>query len=129
MHLGAGAHVRCHGKGRKDRITPLTATPSQCCGPGSPNAPATATDPLFPTRAGRPLSRDAVEKLVAKHAATAAASRPSIAAKNVTPHTLRHTYVISPGLNLVRDVGLRGWPGTCLTSIRNSFVPVATFAT
>ena len=24
LHLGAGPHVRCHGKGRKDRITPLT---------------------------------------------------------------------------------------------------------
>ena len=23
VHLGAGAHVRCHGKGRKDRATPL----------------------------------------------------------------------------------------------------------
>jgi integrase len=25
IHLGTGAHVSCHGKGRKDRITPLTA--------------------------------------------------------------------------------------------------------
>jgi integrase/recombinase XerD len=24
VHLGTGAHVRCHGKGRKDRATPLT---------------------------------------------------------------------------------------------------------
>jgi len=25
VHLGAGAHVACHGKGRKDRIVPLTS--------------------------------------------------------------------------------------------------------
>ena len=51
--------------------------------------------PLFPTRAGGPLSRDAVERLVAKHAATAADSCPSIRGKNVTPHTLRHTAAMS----------------------------------
>lgn len=47
--------------------------------------------PLFPTRSGTALSRDAIARLVAKHAATAARSCPSIAAKNVTPHTLRHS--------------------------------------
>src|SRR5262249_45786452 len=48
-------------------------------------------DPLFPTRTGHSLSRDAVERLVAKHAAAAAATCPSLAGKNVTPHTLRHS--------------------------------------
>ncbi len=48
-------------------------------------------DPLFPTRRGRPLSRDAVELLVARHAATASQRCPSLQAKTITPHTLRHT--------------------------------------
>jgi site-specific recombinase XerD len=48
-------------------------------------------DPLFASRSGRPLSPDAVERLVAKHATTAAATCTSIQAKNVTPHTLRHS--------------------------------------
>jgi integrase/recombinase XerD len=75
-HLGAGPHVRCHGKGRKDRATPLTSQTVKVlktwlaeCGP-SPDGP------LFPTRAGGRLSRDAVERLVAKHAAAAAARLP-----------------------------------------------------
>ena len=51
--------------------------------------------PLFPTRAGGRLSRDAVERLVAKHAAAAAAGCPSSKEKNVTPHTLRHTAAMS----------------------------------
>ena len=89
--LGTGAHVRCHGKGRKDRATPLTSQTvaalrvwlaEQDGGPG---------DPLFATRNGGPLSRDAVAKLVAKHAAHAAPNCPSIAAKHVAPHTLRHS--------------------------------------
>jgi len=46
--------------------------------------------PLFPTRPGGRLSRDAVERLVARHSATAAGTCPSIGDKHVTPHTLRH---------------------------------------
>jgi site-specific recombinase XerD len=49
------------------------------------------SSPLFPTSADRPLSRDAVERLVRKHAAHTAGSCPTIAAKNVTPHTLRYS--------------------------------------
>jgi integrase len=44
-------------------------------------------DVLFPTHRGCPLSRDAVERLVAKHAAAC----PSLTGRKVTPHTLRHT--------------------------------------
>jgi site-specific recombinase XerD len=104
-HLGAGPHVRCHGKGRKDRATPLTTQVTRTLktwlaelGPG----PGT---PLFPTQAGSRLSRDAVGLLVAKHAATAADGCPSIKEKNVTPHTLRHTAVICTASDVVRDMG------------------------
>jgi integrase/recombinase XerD len=91
VHLGAGAHVRCHGKGRKDRTTPLTSHTAKVLRVWLAEHNAAPSDPLFPTRTGRPLSRDAVERLVAKHATTATANCPTIAAKNVTPHTLRHS--------------------------------------
>jgi integrase len=42
------------------------------------------------TRESRGHPRDAVERLVAKYAATAAEACPSIKDKHVTPHTLRH---------------------------------------
>ena len=61
-------------------------------------------DPLFTTSRGRPLSRDAVAKMITKHAARAAADCPSIATKNVTPHTLRHSAVICTGKERVRYV-------------------------
>ena len=48
-------------------------------------------DPLFPTRRGTRLSRDAVEALVEKHAATATSRQPSLRHKRVTPHVLRHS--------------------------------------
>lgn len=91
VHLGTGPHAYCHGKGRKDRATPLTPHTVQILGAWlAEQRPGTA-GPLFATRADTPLSRDAVEHLVAKHAATAARTCPSLQAKKITPHTLRHT--------------------------------------
>ena len=90
VHLGPGAHVRCHGKGRKDRATPLTRQTVAVLRQWLAERGGEPADPLFPARAGRRLSRDAVERLVAKHATAAAATCPSIGGKNVTPHTLRH---------------------------------------
>jgi site-specific recombinase XerD len=91
IHLGPGAHVRCHGKGRKDRATPLTRQTAAVLKQWLTERGGGPGDPLFPARAGRPLSRDAVERLVARHAAAAAATCPSLQGKNVTPHTLRHS--------------------------------------
>jgi integrase/recombinase XerD len=90
VHLGAGPHVRCHGKGRKDRATPLTSQTVAVLRTWLAGLSASPDSPLFPGRTGGRLSRDAVEMLVAKHAATAEAACPSIKEKNVTPHTLRH---------------------------------------
>ncbi len=84
-HLSAGPHVRCHGKGRKDRATPLTSQTVKVLRAWLAELGPAPGSPLFPTRAGCRLSRDAVERLVGKHAAAAAAECPSIKEKNVTP--------------------------------------------
>lgn len=94
-HLAAGAHVRCHGKGRKDRATPLTTQTVKVLKVWLAETDPALADPLFPTRTGGRLSRDAIERLVAKHATAAANSCPSIKQKHVTPHTLRHTAAMS----------------------------------
>jgi integrase/recombinase XerD len=91
VHLDAGPHLRCHGKGRKDRCTPLTTSTVTILRTWLAERGGHDTDPLFPTSRGSPLSRDAVQRLVARHAATAATACPSLNEKNVTPHTLRHT--------------------------------------
>jgi integrase/recombinase XerD len=91
IYLGAGAHVACHGKGRKDRITPLTkptVDALHCWLAQSPGAP---TDPVFPTRTGRTLSRDAIERRLTRHQAAAARTCPSLNAKHITAHVLRHS--------------------------------------
>ena len=91
VHLGVGAHVVCHGKGRKDRITPLTIPTVTILRAWLAERDAGPTDSLFPTRTGKPLSRDAIERRIAVHVATAAATCPTLAKKSVTAHVLRHT--------------------------------------
>ena len=91
VHLGVGAHVSCLGKGRKQRITPLTAGTVTILTAWINERGHDPAGPLFPTRTGRPMSRDAVEHRIAVHTATAAAACPSLNHKTVTAHTLRHT--------------------------------------
>src|SRR5439155_4316778 len=75
VHLGTGAHVRCMGKGRKERCTPLLPTTvavlREWLRAGLSRAPG-PSGPLFPTRRGSHLSRDAVELLISKYGAAAA---------------------------------------------------------
>jgi integrase/recombinase XerD len=93
VHLERGAaHVRCRGKGRKERITPLTAQTVKALRAylrGRYGAPPTS--PLFLSRRRGPMSRDAVEHLVEVHRARAAKKCPSLADKDLSPHVLRHT--------------------------------------
>lgn len=91
IRLGAGAHVNCLGKGRKQRITPLTKQTVEVMRAWTRERAAQPDKPLFTTSTGRKLSRDALEHRLAKHAATAATACPSLATKTVTPHALRHT--------------------------------------
>ena len=91
VHLGTGAHVACHGKGRKDRITPLTVPTVRVLRAWlTEHDPGTAA-PVFPTRTGAPLSRDAIEHRIAVHVTNAATRCPTLASKRVTAHVLRHT--------------------------------------
>ena len=98
VQLGSGAHVRCTGKGRKERITPLRREARAVLRAWLHERAGTAGDALFPGPRGERLSRDAVRRLVQRHVATATPACPSLAAKNVTPHTLRH----SCAMNLLR---------------------------
>lgn len=91
MTLGSGACVRCVGKGRKQRSTPLGPETAKVLRRWMDECGGGLDDPVFPGPRGRPLSRDAIAKIVARHAAVASAACPSIAAKKVTPHVLRHS--------------------------------------
>ena len=91
IHLAIPAHVACTGKGRKQRITPLTKPTTGSYTTGSTERGGMDADPLFPTSRGRPLTRDAVARRLTLYAATAARARPTLRDKTITPHVLRHT--------------------------------------
>ena len=84
IHLGTGAHVYCVGKGRKHRVTPLIPVTIATIKIWLAERAGAPTDPLFPTRQGRRLSHDALERRIAKHAATASRACPSLQNKKVT---------------------------------------------
>ena len=91
VHLGDGPYLRCLGKGRKNRCTPLTKLAVKALKPWLAERGGGPDDPLFPTCRGSAMSSDAVAHLVAKHAAAAATTCPTLSAKTVSPHTLRHS--------------------------------------
>lgn len=91
VHLGTGPHVRCLGKGRKQRCTPLTTNVVQVLRTWLDERGHAPSQPLFPTSRGRRLSTDAVALIIAKHVVVAARSCPTLTTKNVSPHVLRHT--------------------------------------
>jgi site-specific recombinase XerD len=88
--LGSGAHVRCEGKGRKQRCTPLADT-AAVLETWLRQHVAAKSDRVFSSIRGRSLSRDAVEELVARHTQRAQQDCPSLKQKTVTPHVLRHS--------------------------------------
>jgi len=91
VQLGPGAHLRTLGKGRKERVTPLTSQTVAVLRVWMRERAGQPADPLFPTRNGRPLTRDAVERRLAKHLQAAQRNCPTLRSKRVSMHVLRHT--------------------------------------
>ena len=89
--LGTGAHVRCMGKGRKERCTPLAKQAADTLKLWLREPRLGAGDIVFPNVRGTRLSADGVQFLLAKHVATAQQNCPTLRKKRVTPHVLRHT--------------------------------------
>jgi integrase/recombinase XerD len=96
--LGVGAHVRCEGKGRKERCTPLLKHTAKVMRDWLRESPVDPNGPLFPSARGGPLSCDGVQYLIAKHTDVARQTCASLRKKRVSPHVLRH----STAMDLIR---------------------------
>jgi integrase/recombinase XerD len=91
IHLGTGAHATTTGKGRKQRITPLTKQTAAILRGWLAERGSPPAEPLFPTSTGKPLTRKALARRIGKQATRAAERCQSLTAKTITPHVLRHT--------------------------------------
>ncbi len=89
--LGAGSHVHCHGKGRKERCTPLLKKTGLIMSSWLKETEQRSDAVLFPSARGQRLSSDGVAYILSKHVKSAARCCASLNQKHVTPHTLRHT--------------------------------------
>jgi site-specific recombinase XerD len=90
VFFGVGAHVRCEGKGRKERCTPLAKPAVAVLSAWIEELGRKPSEFLFPNARGDRLSADAVQHMVAKHVALARQNCPSLVNKRVSPHVLRH---------------------------------------
>ena len=122
LHLGTGAHVHCTGKGRKERDTPLLPATVKLLRVWLTERDGTPTDPLFPTRTGRTLSRDAVEHRITLATTHATTTCPSLAVKHVTAHTLRHTAAMRLLLAGVDITVIALWLGHAQPSTTNIYL-------
>ena len=90
VQLGPGAHLRCHGKGRKERCTPLRKDAAGALRAWLKEIRGEPSAPVFPNQRGGVLSHDGLNYLLTKHLKTARAQCTSLKKKRVTPHVLRH---------------------------------------
>lgn len=95
VELGHGPHLKCHGKGRKQRVTPLTKQTVAVLRAWIRELPSDDDEPLFPSTRSGPLSVDAIQWLLKKYVTTAARTCTSLNAKRVSPHMLRHTCAVN----------------------------------
>jgi site-specific recombinase XerD len=92
VSLETGAHIRVIGKGRKERIIPITRQTVAVLKAWMRDLLTRGeTSVLFPSIRGGRLSPDAVQHMVKKHISTARRTCTSLNQKHVTPHSLRHS--------------------------------------
>jgi integrase/recombinase XerD len=109
LQLGGSPSVRLHGKGNKFRTCPLWSTTvtslSRLVGDRA------KTDAVFWNRVNQPLTRFGIHRVVTQYADLASKLIPSLAAKRVSPHTIRHTtavHLLRAGVDINT---IRAWLG------------------
>ena len=126
LQLVRPRQVLLRGKGRKERLCPLwpqTAEVLQALLVEN-HADRAAIEPLFRNRQGRPLTRFGVRYLLRKYVRMACSAAPTLAAKRVHPHTMRHStavHLLQAGVDLVT---ISHWLGHASVETTNRYAAV-----
>jgi len=91
IQFGPGAHVRCVGKGRKERCVPLRKEMIKVLRAWMAETAGNRFEFLFPNVRGKKMSSDGLQFMLAKYVRSARQTCPSLLKKRVSPHVLRHT--------------------------------------
>jgi len=83
--------VLLHGKGRKERVIPLWKNTATELRAWLTRIDGTSQAPVFPNRAGEPMSRSGVRDRLDRAVAVAEQHCPSLQGQHISPHTLRHS--------------------------------------
>ena len=89
------ASVLVHGKGRKERWLPLWKATTAALRAWLAVRGTVPVPELFVSARGESLTRSGFEYILRKHVRTARQRSPSLAAKRVSPHVLRHTCALT----------------------------------
>lgn len=89
--LGRCPHVRLHGKGRKERTVPLWRCTARHLKQWMSRTNVKPDSPLLPNTRGQPLTRSGIESRLHDAVRIARNKQPSLKARRISPHTLRHT--------------------------------------
>ena len=104
-----GASVALHGKGNKQRRCPLW--PHTAAELAARIEGRAMTEHVFLNRCGQPMTRFGIHTLVERYARRLAAKMPGLAAKRVSPHSIRHTtatHLLRAGVDINT---IRAWLG------------------
>lgn len=95
--------VHLHGKGRKERVIPLWKETVIALRKWINSSDLPTTTIVFPNRFGEPLTRSGVRQRLLCACRSATRVCPSLARRNVTPHSLRHAtalHLLQSGVDL-----------------------------
>lgn len=122
ISLHAQPSVRVIGKGRRERVLPLWCEATKALVAWQRVRPTTSARELFVSTRGRPITRAALAAIVQEHARRATGTCPSIGAKRISPHVLRHTcaMIVLQATGDIRKVAL--WLGHAVLKSTDPYV-------
>ena len=95
--------IHFYGKGRKERIVPLTRQTVTELNKWLTGTPKLPSSPLFPNRHGEALTRFGINQRLDCTVTAASKSCPSLRERKISPHSLRHTtamHLLQSGVDL-----------------------------
>jgi site-specific recombinase XerD len=126
LQLVRPLQIRLLGKGRKERLCPLWPQTAEVLRSllAEQHLDPASTEPLFRNERGRPLTRFGVRYLLRKYTTVARSAVPTLAAKRVHPHTLRHStavHLLQAGVDIVT---ISHWLGHSSVETTNRYAAV-----